>query len=159
MSDHHHKLISRNSVLYSMKEDDFTNEEEYRICYNMNADNNPQPEDDVPMLAPIYHEMVEKRPPLSFRFCGYTLWLEPEQFDNDLSQAMSMACTAHGLHPIPSPHITLIYGMTHLTETEVQHLFRHDLQLLLRKGWGEPFQSIGILADKTFDGVNGENMV
>lgn len=142
--NHHERFIVRNSVLYG---------------------NIPQQHDEATtskpsQSAPLSITTVEKRPPLLFRFCGYTIWLEPEQFDNDLSDAMSMSCTNHGLHPIPMPHITLLYGMTHLSQEEAQRLFRHEFQALITEnnGWGQAFQTVGVIADKTFDGVDGEQM-
>lgn len=140
----HHQYVDRNSVLYG------------NTLRSKDEGNTFMP----PISAHVSNITVEKRPPLHFRFCGYTIWLEPEQFENDLSNAMSKACSSHGLHPIPLPHITLLYGMTHLSQEEVQRLFRNEFQNLITEnnGWGQVFQTVGVLVDKVFDGVDGEDM-
>ena len=104
---------------------------------------------------------VEKRDPLSFSFCGHTLWLQMEEVDNDLTKALQYAVDFHGLHPIPEPHATLIYGMTHLSKEQVMNIFQNEFMSFIKSQNSNQskLQTVGILADKTFDGVNGENMV
>ena len=46
---------------------------------------------------------------------GLTLWLELEEFNNDLTNAVSDLSTKHNSPFIPKPHTTAIYGMEHLT--------------------------------------------
>lgn len=106
--------------------------------------------------------IMEKRTPLSFSFCGYSLWLQMEEVDMDVTKALQHAVDFHGLHPIPEPHVTLIYGMTHLSKEEVLHIFQNEFKSFIST-WSQnsdqsKIQAVGLLADKTFDGVNGENM-
>ena len=44
---------------------------------------------------------------LRFSFSGYSIWLDPEQFDSDLDNAIKVASKELGVYPIPAPHVTL----------------------------------------------------
>jgi hypothetical protein len=108
--------------------------------------------------------------PLRFTFSGYSIWLEPEQFQNDLDLACEESTARLGvLHAIPSPHVTAIYGMTHLSEMEVRKRFQQvvsDLSFLFHDGnhhhqhhqqW-PVLQHKGFINDIEINGVNGGQM-
>ena len=57
---------------------------------------------------------------LQWEFKGLTLWLELEEFDNDLTRAISDLSARHNSPFIPKPHTTAIYGMQHLTVEEAK---------------------------------------
>ena len=58
---------------------------------------------------------IASRRKLQWQFKGLTLWLELEEFNNDLTNAVSDLSTKHNSPFIPKPHTTAIYGMEHLT--------------------------------------------
>ena len=57
---------------------------------------------------------------LQWEFKGLTLWLELEEFDNDLTRAVEDFSQRHSSPFIPKPHTTAIYGMDHLTIDEAR---------------------------------------
>ena len=63
---------------------------------------------------------IESRRKLQWEFKGLTLWLELEEFDNDLTNAISDFSSKHNSPFIPKPHTTAIYGMEHLTIEEAK---------------------------------------
>lgn len=67
---------------------------------------------------------VMKRDPLQWEFSGLTLWIELEEFENDLSLACKHMATQYGLQEIPKPHATAIYGMHHLSVDEAKARLR-----------------------------------
>ena len=58
------------------------------------------------------------REPLRWIFHGLTIWLEYEEYGNDLSRAIDYAVRRYGTEKIPVAHTTAIYGMTHLSEQQ-----------------------------------------
>jgi hypothetical protein len=108
--------------------------------------------------------------PLQFEFKGYSVWLEPVQYDKDLSLAIETASQELGVLPIPMPHVTAIYGMTHLSsETEAIRRFRKAvLECRSRTNANNhehdkwplpPLEYKGIVSDVEWDGINGGTMV
>jgi len=73
------------------------------------------------------------RIPLQWEFKGLTLWLEFEEYDEDLTKAIDYAVKIYGTERIPIPHATAIYGMTHLTKDEAIAKLEEIPQVL--KGW------------------------
>ena len=68
------------------------------------------------------------RDSLRFVFAGYSIWLEVQQFDGDLNAAIQTAGSDLGVHGIPSPHATALYGVCDgWPEAEVQELFRETV--------------------------------
>jgi len=57
---------------------------------------------------------------LQWKFYGLTLWLELEEFDQDLSKAIDDLSNLFNVEKIPQSHITAIYGMTHLSANEAK---------------------------------------
>jgi hypothetical protein len=107
--------------------------------------------------------------PLQFEFKGYSVWLEPVQYDNDLSLAIKTASQELGVLPIPMPHVTAIYGMSHLSsETEAIRRFRNAI-LECRstnannnnkhEKWPSSLEYKGIVSGVEWDGINGGTMV
>jgi hypothetical protein len=94
--------------------------------------------------------------PLDFVFKGYSIWLELEQVENDLDKALEAAAVDLDVDVIPEPHVTAIYGMTHLTETQVLQHFRESL-IPKVQSWPE-LRVQGFKVDKSFDGINGQEM-
>ena len=64
-------------------------------------------------------EMAARRK-LQWEFEGLTLWLELEEFDNDLTRAVEDFSSKHASPFIPKPHTTAIYGMKHLSSDEAR---------------------------------------
>lgn len=95
--------------------------------------------------------------PLDFVFKGYSIWLELAQNANDLDDALDEAARDLDVDRIPAPHVTVIYGMTHLSETEVLRQFREELVPNLQT-WPD-LRVKGFKVDKSFDGVDGQEMV
>jgi len=80
-------------------------------------------EDDISLSSSEFpqanHEFVAPpRKPLQWEFYGLTLWLELEEYDGDLTNAIQDATNKYGVEKIPVSHTTAIYGMTHLTPSE-----------------------------------------
>jgi hypothetical protein len=107
---------------------------------------------------------------LRFVFHGYAVWLETEQFStssaiptkfgetNDLDQALQVVSQELNVVPIPAPHLTALYGISHLGHDEIRQRFR-DLTAEL-KGMVLPLmQPSGFLSDVEIEGENGGQMV
>ena len=63
---------------------------------------------------------IKSRRKLQWEFKGLTIWLELEEFDNDLTKAVSDFSEKHNSPFIPKPHTTAIYGMEHLSIDEAK---------------------------------------
>jgi hypothetical protein len=85
------------------------------------------------------------------------VWLELEQRDGDLAKAGAMAAAEKGLHPIPEPHCTVLYGVSHMSEDEAKQCFRNKVVPLLKDGW-PPLSAKGPYSGVSYDGVNGDEM-
>jgi len=55
---------------------------------------------------------------LNWKFHGLTLWLELEEYQSDITNAISDLASHFRTESIPKSHTTAIYGMTHLTADE-----------------------------------------
>lgn len=95
--------------------------------------------------------------PLDFEFRGYSIWLEISQEQGDLDSALDAAANSLDVDPIPAPHVTVIYGISHLSEAEILTNFREKLVPFL-DSWPE-LRVAGWKVDKSFDGVDGQEMV
>ena len=71
--------------------------------------NRPTPTTEMPARRKLQRE-----------FEGLTLWLELEEFDNDLTRAVEDFSSKHASPFIPKPHTTAIYGMKHLSSDEAR---------------------------------------
>jgi len=63
---------------------------------------------------------LSTRRKLQWKFKGLTLWLELEEFNHDLTRAVSDFSSKHSSPFIPKPHTTVIYGMEHLSTQEAK---------------------------------------
>mmetsp|Transcript_16500 Transcript_16500/g.23270 ORF Transcript_16500/g.23270 Transcript_16500/m.23270 type:complete len:248 (-) Transcript_16500:169-912(-) len=99
---------------------------------------------------------VLKRTPLQWEFHGLTLWLEPEEFDSDLSTAIRDASKTYGLEPIPNPHLTAIYGIKHLSIEEAR-IKLQKIPLILPNGkWPIFDRPVGVKTDIAIEGRPGQ---
>lgn len=87
---------------------------------------------------------------------GYSIWLEVSQADKDLEKAIASVSLDHSLCPIPAPHCTVKYGVTHLSELEIKSLFREKIAPAAQ-GW-PALVTKGSQVGVSFDGVDGEEM-
>lgn len=67
---------------------------------------------------------LSSRRSLQWEFKGLTIWLELEEFDNDLSRAVEYFSSKHNSPFIPQSHTTAIYGMEHLSIEEARTRLR-----------------------------------
>eukprot|EP00588_Corethron_pennatum_P014232 CAMPEP_0194270612 /NCGR_PEP_ID=MMETSP0169-20130528/4566_1 /TAXON_ID=218684 /ORGANISM="Corethron pennatum, Strain L29A3" /LENGTH=275 /DNA_ID=CAMNT_0039012717 /DNA_START=196 /DNA_END=1020 /DNA_ORIENTATION=+ len=122
------------------------------------------------------YDTIPLREPLRFEFTGYTLWIELEQFEikdqtndrstqlikSDLDHIIQVASQKQSAHPIPTPHMTLFYGMEHFqNEGEVLSMFNGEFKRFLEENkfkWPSSLKPKAVLSDISFDGVNGEVM-
>lgn len=92
---------------------------------------------------------------LSWEFYGLTLWIELEEFDNDITKTISSMAVSHNVEVIPKSHMTAIYGMTHLTVEEAK-----EKMMLLRsifpEGWPMFDRPVGIVTDLAVAGRPGQ---
>jgi hypothetical protein len=96
--------------------------------------------------------------PLQFVFSGYSIWLEPEQFQHDLDLAIKTTTTQLGLPlSIPSPHITAVYGISHLSEDSVRERFE-SIGDSLQDSWPIMIHE-GFRNDIEISGVDSGEMV
>lgn len=95
-----------------------------------------------------------KRNPLEWEFHGLTLWIELEEFENDLTLACKYMSTSHGVQEIPQPHITAIYGMTHLSVAEAKARLRSIPNKILT--WPPFRRPIGVVQDIAVAGNPGQ---
>eukprot|EP00565_Helicotheca_tamesis_P003590 CAMPEP_0185736754 /NCGR_PEP_ID=MMETSP1171-20130828/28696_1 /TAXON_ID=374046 /ORGANISM="Helicotheca tamensis, Strain CCMP826" /LENGTH=276 /DNA_ID=CAMNT_0028407471 /DNA_START=221 /DNA_END=1048 /DNA_ORIENTATION=+ len=116
------------------------------------------PKDNSIVLSPeiLRSPPKLKREPLRYKFTGLAIWLEIKQTNSDLSNAIQHFAGTHGLLPIPRPHITALYGMTHMTTSEAIALFRTIPSRLPGRKWPTFQKPVGVLQDVAFEGVNGE---
>ena len=89
-------------------------------------------------------------------FAGYSIWLEPEQFQGDLEAAIRTASKELDVIPVPAPHSTVIYGISHLEEAEVKKRFQ---QLAFKLTEWPRLEHKGFITDIELNGVNGGEMV
>mmetsp|Transcript_11548 Transcript_11548/g.24509 ORF Transcript_11548/g.24509 Transcript_11548/m.24509 type:complete len:268 (-) Transcript_11548:204-1007(-) len=86
-----------------------------------------EPEQE-PALLPS--ASLSERRKLQWEFKGLTIWLELEEFDNDLTRAISDLSTRHNSPFIPKSHATAIYGMEHLTVEDAKAKLRSVREII-----------------------------
>lgn len=112
----------------------------------------------VPMVSDDDTSVSSFPTPLRFAFRGYSVWLELQDVDGDLDRALDVAASDLHVHRVPSPHVTVEYGMAQIDEREIRRRFCEDLPVQqLRKEWPD-FVVRGIQTGTTVDGVDGEDM-
>ena len=96
---------------------------------------------------------------MDFEFKGLTLWLE---FDcPDAQDSIERLSEQKGVEIIPSPHVTLLYGMEDLCQAEAVARL-HELANRLRSEPYAPFPTLEggkPFFGKAWDGIDGQNMV
>jgi len=101
----------------------------------------------IPKVLPMVLSSDRERQ-LNWRFRGLTLWLEVEEFDQDISNAIQDSAKIHGLKPIPRTHTTAIYGMDHLSVKEaISKLHEFIKQCPMWPMFDEP---VGVVQDMCF---------
>jgi hypothetical protein len=108
-----------------------------------------------PEFSPV-EKLETERDSLYYEFVGYSIWLEVEQYENDLDRAISIAAEDLGLFPIPEPHVTAIYGMTHLAEEDIKDKFASIRQEI--ESWPN-LRVNGVITDIEQRGISGGLMV
>mmetsp|Transcript_12297 Transcript_12297/g.17706 ORF Transcript_12297/g.17706 Transcript_12297/m.17706 type:complete len:220 (-) Transcript_12297:436-1095(-) len=96
--------------------------------------------------------------PLRFNFVGYSVWLEVQEFNNDVSTIIDEYAKRKGILPIPRPHVTAIYGMDHLTEDNIRARFK-EFVTKQRFGSWPSLKPTGVYVDVEVVGVEGGLMV
>lgn len=97
---------------------------------------------------------VPSRGTLQWKFFGYSLWLELEEYDSDLSNAIHHFSQKFGVEPMPCPHLTAIYGMKHLSvEDAIAKLDEFVQKVPKWPSFGKP---ISIVQDIAIDGNPGQ---
>lgn len=96
--------------------------------------------------------------PLKFEFSGYSIWLDLEQIDQDLNNALSYAASTHNVHAIPQPHVTVIYGVES-SEQDARSRFECFGQRVCETFQMWPMLAPkGVLADREVFNENGATM-
>mmetsp|Transcript_25605 Transcript_25605/g.47719 ORF Transcript_25605/g.47719 Transcript_25605/m.47719 type:complete len:268 (-) Transcript_25605:1588-2391(-) len=94
-----------------------------------------------------------RRPPLSWEFEGYTIWVELEEFDSDLTDVISDLSSEFGVQAIPQSHMTAIYGMKHLSADEAVRRLR---DFCASGGWPAFRRPVGVVQDVAVAGNPGQ---
>lgn len=93
---------------------------------------------------------------LQWDFYGLTIWLELEEFDNDITNAIHDMSAMFDLEVIPKSHTTAIYGMTHLTIQEARERL-HLVKSVLKDGkWPKFARPTAIVQDIARAGRPGQ---
>ena len=87
---------------------------------------------------------------------GYSVWLEVSQTDKDLEKAIASVSLDHSLCPIPAPHCTVVYGVSHLPEKDIRSVFREKIAPAAQ-GW-PALETKGSHLGVSYDGIDGEEM-
>jgi hypothetical protein len=104
--------------------------------------------DEASLAAPL-------RIPLQWEFKGLTLWIEYEEFDQDLTRAIDFAVHVYGTEKIPVPHSTAIYGMTKYTVEQARELL-HKIPDILPKWPSVMEEPRGVTCDIAVEGRPGQ---
>jgi len=109
-----------------------------------------------PAFFPLPAAAAESRLPLQWEFKGLTVWLEYEEYDQDLTRAIDHAVHAYGIDRIPVPHSTAIYGMEHLSEEEAIEKLNEVPRILPRGAWPTMDAPRGVTCDIAQEGRPGQ---
>ena len=99
---------------------------------------------------------LEQRRKLQWEFKGLTLWLELEEFDNDLTRAVEDFSSKHSSPWIPQPHTTAIYGMEHLSHEEASRRLHMVKDVLTNGTWPSFAKPTGVTSDIAVCGRPGQ---
>lgn len=80
-------------------------------------------ENDNPTTFAVEAPFTPAVKKLNWDFHGLSLWLELEEYESDITNAIGDLAIQYQVEKIPKSHTTAIYGMTHLTtDTAIQRL-------------------------------------
>lgn len=118
-------------------------------------------ESDVSSVAslsdlPKFERTVPQRKPLQWDFHGLTIWVELEEVDKDLTKAGYHFASIYGTEVIPKMHLTAIYGMEHLTETEARRRLAQIPMNLPDGKWPIMERPVAVKQDLAEDGKPGQ---
>lgn len=99
---------------------------------------------------------LSDRRKLQWDFKGLTLWLELEEFDNDLTRAVEDFSSKHCSPVIPKPHLTVIYGMEHLSPAEASARLQRVPSVIGDGGWPPFSRPTGVVSDIAVCGRPGQ---
>ncbi|GFH50063.1 hypothetical protein CTEN210_06539 [Chaetoceros tenuissimus] len=97
----------------------------------------------------------KKRPPMDFYFKGYSIWFEIDH--SDYTNCIQSCAKYFNVEPI-TPHVTALYGLTHLSETHTRHLFKTKVKSIFSKRQWPHLYPIRINNYIEFNGINGGTM-
>lgn len=92
---------------------------------------------------------------LAWEFNGLTLWVELEEFDDDITTTIHSMAASHNTEVIPKSHMTAIYGMTHLSVDSALSKMK-QLHQLFPKGWPKFDRPVGVVTDLAVAGRPGQ---
>jgi hypothetical protein len=121
-----------------------------------NINNNVHVHFHVNVSVPLLIRTVPQRKPLQWKFHGLTLWVEYEEFDNDLIKANYHFASMYGTQAIPTMHTTAIYGMQHLEVTEAQRRLAQIPSVLPNGKWPPMGPPVAVKQDISIEGRPGE---
>jgi len=93
---------------------------------------------------------------IPFTFTGYSIWLDPH--GPNASLGIKALSDKLGLELIPSPHVTLLYGVHYVNDQDAIERFREVCRVVTEKGGCPPFKPVGVVCDVEFAGVDGGTM-
>jgi len=99
---------------------------------------------------------IANRRKLQWEFKGLTLWLELEEFNNDLTKAVEDFSSKHSSPWIPQPHTTAIYGMEHLSHSEATRRLHKVKDVLVNGVWPAFAKPTGVTSDIAVCGRPGQ---
>jgi len=105
-------------------------------------------------VATLPSSPLSSRRSLQWEFKGLTIWLELEEFDNDLTRAVEYFSSKHNSPFIPQPHTTAIYGMEHLSIEEAKSRLRRVREVIPQ--WPMFAKPIGVTSDTSQCGRPGQ---
>jgi len=115
-------------------------------------------DDDCDSLSEAEIENVRRHvlpQSLGWKFHGLTLWVELEEFDNDITTTIHSMSASHNTEVIPKSHMTAIYGMTHLSVGSALSKMK-QLHGLFPNGWPKFDRPVGVVTDLAVAGRPGQ---
>lgn len=95
-----------------------------------------------------------RRPNLQWEFKGLTIWLELEEFGDDITRVINELASFHGVLAIPKSHTTAIYGMEHLSVDEAKSRLRSFAKK--QRSWPTFRPPTGVVQDIAVAGRPGQ---
>lgn len=111
-------------------------------------------EEKTPENSVHFTPVTPRRESLQWKFYGLSLWLELEEYDSDLSNAIQYFTDKYGVEPMPCPHLTAIYGMKHLSVEEAVNKMNEIKQKIPK--WPSFGKPVSIVQDIAIDGNPGQ---